>query len=187
MIPSRQLRDPDDDGYINEFIEDVSQRHRLPDPPEEVFIDIPDDDIVPQPIRPYPQYPQPVQPTTYQAPIEHARPASDNDIDFAGRRLIGDFAESIRSSSSDELDEVLGVNDRFDPNNPIPINQARVDARSVYTEPAYGDLANRIKLSLGVFDDATFNEVRPRIKQALEQGFASKKGPEDIELDLDKI
>ena len=60
------------------------------------------------PLQSQTPYLQPTQPTQrYQAPVEHVRPASDSDIDLAGRRLIGDYADSIRSSNSDldELDE----------------------------------------------------------------------------------
>lgn len=182
----RQAENFDWDAFEASDDVNIATRHTLPDPPETVIIDMSGD--APSGYR-YPT-PEPVQPSPrYQAPVEHTS-ASDTDMDFAGRRLIGDFSDSIRSTerSNADLDELYDLDDITEANNAIPIDQRRIDTvRAGYTEPAYRDLANRIKLSLGVFDDATFNEVRPRIKQVLEQGFASKKSPEEIELDLDKI
>lgn len=147
------------------------------------------------PLQSQTPYLQPTQPTQrYQAPVEHVRPASDSDIDLAGRRLIGDYADSIRSSNSDldELDEIAGIDEQLDPMDIVlrgrsgdPVNIESV--QTGYSEPKYRDLLERVNLSLGVFDDVTFDKVRPRIKQVIEQGFASKKSPEEIELALDKI
>lgn len=183
---SRAAEDFDWDAF--EEADDIVPGHRLPDPPGEVIIDMPLQSQTP--------YLQPTQPTQrYQAPVEHVRPASDGDIDFAGRRLIGDYADSIRSSNNsdlDELDEIAGIDEQLDPMDIVlrgrsgdPVNIESV--QTGYSEPKYRDLLERVNLSLGVFDDVTFNKVRPRIKQVIEQGFASKKSPEEIELALDKI